>query len=194
MTFDNNIYYIVYLLKTLCLCGPCTIVLCFAVRIQRKDVRKISRNLSKNVKMRSKGIIWLLIQYIPNEFFFLLLRIFFKAMIHKKLASSIFSYNDNNPVLRTGMFGPMSILGEKKHQQLSKMSQRSSRWGREIRPGFSLFFSIQELKLRMSGGISPQVSVVLSPDEAPHDKEKLLQIQPNIAQIHLRTLTSTCHR
>ena len=46
----------------------------------------------------------------------------------------------------------------------------------------------------MSGGISPQVSVVLSPDEAPHDKEKLLQIQPNIAQIHLRTLTSTCHR
>ena len=45
----------------------------------------------------------------------------------------------------------------------------------------------------MSGGNTSQVSVVMSPDD-PQEKEKLLQIQPNIAQIHLRTLPSTCHR
>jgi hypothetical protein len=35
-----------------------------------------------------------------------------------------------------------------------------------------------------------QVSIILSPDQ---DRDKLMAIQPSIAQINLRTLTSTCH-
>ena len=52
---------------------------------------------------------------------------------------------------------------------------------------------VWNVEKKMSGGNASQVSVVMAPDD-PQEKEKLLQIQPNIAQIHLRTLPSTCHR
>lgn len=38
-----------------------------------------------------------------------------------------------------------------------------------------------------------QVNVVLSPDSGSEQKEKTIFMQPNIAQIHQRTLTSNCH-